>query len=107
MDSWATDAYVTSWLELVLLLHNHELDPSPVCVVSGKWVAATSPVFPPPAHTVAVRMSLLSRVVRPALCSLEPETLLNQGTNRSDLGFRPVHVSIGFLLLTCFGLALV
>ena len=85
-DSVAVDAQVVSWLELVFMLHNAGLDPYPVCNAKGKWVDANTLAFPPPAHTVAVRLSLLRRVLRPALRDLGLDTLFAHGIDRSDLG---------------------
>ena len=90
-DSLATDAHVISWLELVFILHDHGIDPYPACDVHGHWVAANTLAFSPPAHTVAVRLSLLRRGVRPALRGLGLDSLLTDGINRSDLG-------VGFVL---------
>ena len=49
-------------------------------------VASDTQAFPPPAHTAAVRLSLLRRALRPALCDLGLEALLTHSIDRSDLG---------------------
>ena len=85
-DASASEAHALSWLELVFMLHNAGITPYPACDNQGKWVDVGTLAFPPPAHTVAVRLSLLRRVVRPVLRDLGLEGLFTHSIDLSGLG---------------------
>ena len=88
LDSEAEHAYKLSWLELVFVLHCSNRYLYPACNHTGQWVEASTLVFPPPAHTVAARLTLVRRALRPALRSLGFDCMFLQGVDLSDLGVR-------------------
>ncbi|CAE7600361.1 Pol [Symbiodinium necroappetens] len=88
LDAEAEHAYKLSWLELVFVLHCSNRYLYPACNHMGQWVEASTLVFPPPAHTVAARLTLVRRALRPALRSLGFDCLFIQGVDLSDLGVR-------------------
>ena len=88
LDGRAEEAYHLSWLEVVFLLHDAGQYPYPVCDASGRWQDPASLVFSPPEHTVAVRLSLVRRALRPALRGLGLQGMLVQGIDLSFLGVR-------------------
>ncbi|CAE7028137.1 unnamed protein product [Symbiodinium sp. CCMP2592] len=97
-DAQATAAYELSWLELVFALHLEGAVVYPVCDSSGKWVSATSRLLQPPAPTVAGRLSLVRRAMRPVLRRLGLQSSMISGIDRSDfgLGFALDGLIIGF-----------
>ena len=88
LDTEAEEAYALSWLEFVFLLHQKGSYPYPVCDNHGKWLDPSALVFSPPEHTVAVRLSLVRRAMRPALRCLGLERICISGIDLSDLGVR-------------------
>ncbi|CAE7655752.1 unnamed protein product [Symbiodinium sp. CCMP2456] len=88
LDAEAEHAYELSWLELVFILHVLDIQVFPVCDGLGRWSDPSTLAFPPASQTVAVRLGLVRRALRPALRCLDLERLLVQGIDRLDLGVR-------------------
>ena len=97
-DAAATTAYELSWLELFFALHLSSDVKYPVCGSDGRWISASSLAFCPPAPTVAGRLNLIRRALRPALQCLGLESLTVQGVDRSDfgIGFRLDGLVVSF-----------
>ena len=88
LDANAEYAYALSWLELVFLLHVSEDCRYPVCDCRGQWIDPATLAFPPAEHTVAARLALVRRALRPALRCLGLDRLLVQGIDLLSLGVR-------------------
>ncbi|CAE7399060.1 Pol [Symbiodinium necroappetens] len=88
LDADSEHAYRLSWLELVFILHCSDCYVYPACNHLGQWVDPSTLVFPPAAHTVAARLALVRRALRPALRRLGFDSLFIQGLDLSDLGLR-------------------
>ena len=58
----------------------------PVCNADGKWVSANTVAFLPPAPTVAGRLQLIRRALRPALHGLGLQSIFVQGIDLSSFG---------------------
>ncbi|CAE6971394.1 Pol [Symbiodinium sp. CCMP2592] len=63
LDAESDAAYRLSWLELVFVLHCSGQYFYPVCNHEGRWVDSSEVAFPPAAHTVAARLSLIRRAM--------------------------------------------
>ena len=97
-DAASHEVYELSWLEVVFALHLEDRVQYPVCGSDGCWASASSTVFRPPAPTVAGRLNLVRRALRPALKCLGLQSLLVQGIDRSDfgIGFKLDGLVVGF-----------
>ena len=97
-DAASHVVYELSWLEVVFALHLEDRVQYPVCGSDGRWASASSTVFRPPAPTVASRLNLVRRALRPALKCLGLQSLLVQGIDRSDfgIGFKLDGLVVGF-----------
>ncbi|CAE7902920.1 unnamed protein product [Symbiodinium necroappetens] len=96
-DASATEAYELSWLELVFALHLEDRAQYPVSGPDGKWCSASLLAFRPPAPTVAGRLSIIRKAMRPVLHGLNLQSLMVQGIDRSDfgIGFRLDGLVVG------------
>jgi len=85
-DAQASEAFHVSWLELVFMLHLGTNIRYPVCNADGQWVSANTVAFLPPAPTVAGRLQLIRRALRPTLHGLGLQSIFVQGIDLSSFG---------------------
>ena len=85
-DAQAAEAYEITWLELVFMLHLEGSLRYPVCNKEGRWVSASQVAFLPPAPTVAGRLALVRRAVRPALHGLGLQRLMVRDLDLTGFG---------------------